>query len=112
MNFINNWTQQGHKMITEATRLEDLGMVYRTHPDGSFDDRLSVMNTVAMRRLLAMDEGLFCHMVNKVTKLMRSGAIPRGDVLGILDTELADVSELNSQRRLATWRYGLERWTP
>jgi hypothetical protein len=95
-------------MIAEATCLEDLGVVYRILPDGSFDGKLSVMNTATMRQLLTKDEGLFCHMVNKVTKLMRSGAIPRGDVLGILGTELVDVSELNSQRWFATRRYKME----
>jgi len=105
MSFIYNWVKNGHKMITEAKSYDDLGLWYRTHPDGTIDSRHSALNVLTLRQLIAMDEGLFCHMVNKVILLMESGAVPKGDVLGILDTDLVDVSKVPKQVGYSTSRY-------
>ena len=105
MSFLNNWVQAGHKMITEAKSYDDLGLWYRTHPDGTIDVSHSVRNLVTLRQLIRKDEGLFCHLVNKVILLMQSGTVPKGDVLGILDTDLVDVSKVPKQMGYSTSRY-------
>ena len=81
--FINNWVYEAHKRITEATELSDLYL------DIPSDESIPAhcfynVNGCALRQLKYMDEGLFCHTVNKVAKWMREGKCPKCDVLGIL----------------------------
>lgn len=105
MSFLNNWVQAGHKMITDAKSYDDLGLCYHTRPNGTIDVKHSVLNLGTLRQLIRMDEGLFCHLVNKVIELMESGTVPKGDVLGILDTDLVDPSEVPKQMGYSTSRY-------
>jgi len=87
--------QMGHTEISAATNLEDLG----------FSTKARVMRYVkriwgvkkvprwnSKNRALALeiyrfDEGVFCHLLNKVSKWIREGVVPMGDYLGIYDDE-------------------------
>jgi hypothetical protein len=93
-NIIKNMVREAHKNITAATDPQDLGLVIE--PDETYPipdhwwstDGISVRdcwfrNGTDLRKLREMDEGLFCHTVNKVAKWMREGKCPKGDVLCI-----------------------------
>ena len=94
-NIIKHMVREAHKNITTATSPTDLGLVIEPDETSSIPDHWWSMNGVrvrdcwfsnghALRKLREMDEGLFCHTVNKVAKWMREGKCPNGDVLGIL----------------------------
>jgi|AACY02.16.fsa_nt_gi hypothetical protein len=60
----------GHKTITEMNTLHDLN-IYGPYT-----------NMCHMSRLIKLNKGLFCHMLNKVAKLMCEGE-KHGDILGL-----------------------------
>ena len=60
----------GHKTITEMNTLDEMKR-YGPYP-----------NRCHLRHLINLSKGLFCHMLNKVAKLMREGE-EHGDILGI-----------------------------
>jgi hypothetical protein len=91
--------RMAHREISAATSLEDLG----------FSTKARVMRYVkriwgvkkvpcwnSKNRTLALeiywfDEGVFCHLLNKVSKWIREGVVPMGDYLGIYDDERDDL---------------------
>lgn len=50
-------------------------------------ESLEMINPFLVRRLAFLDEGAFCHLLNKAAKAMREKKLSRVDVFGLLDKD-------------------------
>lgn len=78
-----NAIETAHELITSATSMADLGYYTKIPGVSLRADMLS--NYELTVKVFKCDEGLYAHLLNKVAKLIREGAIPNEDHLFIMD---------------------------
>lgn len=100
--------RMGHAEISAATTLEALGYsakarVFRDVRVGIWGSKkIASWNAKNRQMTLAIyiyDEGLFCHLLNKVSKMIRDGFLDPDDYLGIYDDKREALCEEFDYRR-------------
>jgi hypothetical protein len=78
--------KMGHRIITGAKSMKDLGFSEKTAVDaGSGFMVANDNNTMLAHHIFVLDKGLFAHLLNKVTKLITTKVIPNKDHLCIMN---------------------------
>ena len=81
--------KMGHQLISTAKSMKDLGfseMTYVTQRVGLCGLTTGNTNNFELTlKVLECDEGLYAHLLNKVSKLVTSKILPRKDHLGIMN---------------------------
>jgi hypothetical protein len=81
--------KMGHQLISTAKSMKDLGfseMTYVTWRVGLCDLTTGNTNNYQLTlKVLMCDEGLYAHLLNKVSKLVTSKVLSRKDHLGMMD---------------------------
>ena len=76
--------KEGHKLISSAKSMTDLGYSETLYIDKGHYIDTNTNNYRLTVDVLECDEGLFAHLLNKVTKLINVEGLPRDDHLGIM----------------------------
>ena len=77
----------GHNLITRAKSMKDLGYSDKTYVDGF----PNFHNRILTSKIFVCDQGLYAHLLNKVTILTNNGTLSRKDHLGIVAHHIRDV---------------------
>jgi len=78
--------KMGHRIITDAKSMKDLGFSEQTAVDAGRGFMVANdNNTEHARHIFELDEGLFAHLLNKVSKLITTKTIPNKDHLCIMN---------------------------
>lgn len=78
----------GHNIITRAKSMKDLGYSDKTYIDGF----PNFHNRHLTSKIFVCDQGLYIHLLNKITRLITNGVLSRKDHLGIIAHHIRDVS--------------------
>lgn len=78
--------KEGHKLISSAKSMKDLGYSEKTYIEGPRGTRTANSNNYDLTlKVFQCDEGLYAHLLNKVSKLITSKTLPNKDHLGIMN---------------------------
>jgi hypothetical protein len=76
--------KEGHKLISSAKSMKDLGYSEKTYIDHGYYLENNNNNYRLTLEVLECDEGLYAHLLNKVSKMVTNKTLLNKDHLGIM----------------------------